>query len=74
MFQANLSFGIVDEAHLIDDWGLNFRQAFKIIGVILRGRLSSHASISALTATLPPGKVASICQSMGFFDGAFHFL
>jgi superfamily II DNA helicase RecQ len=73
-FRSNLSFGITDEAHLIDDWGPSFRQAFKLIGVILRSRLSSHASISALTATLPPSKVASICQSMGFFDGTYHFL
>jgi superfamily II DNA helicase RecQ len=45
VFRANIVFTCVDEAHLIYEWGLDFRLAFLLIGVFFRGCLPRNASI-----------------------------
>jgi superfamily II DNA helicase RecQ len=36
-FRDNVVFGTMDEAHLGDEWGHDFRKAFKLVGTFLRG-------------------------------------
>ncbi|KAK7015807.1 ATP-dependent DNA helicase RecQ [Favolaschia claudopus] len=74
-FRENIAFACVDEGHLIDEWGAEFRPVFHRIGPFLRGRLPSNISVFALTATLQPGAMTkSICRSLGFRPRAFHLL
>ncbi|KAJ7025242.1 P-loop containing nucleoside triphosphate hydrolase protein [Mycena alexandri] len=40
VFRANILYGCTDEAHLIRDWGAEFRPQFRHIGTFFRGRLS----------------------------------
>ncbi|KAF8176409.1 P-loop containing nucleoside triphosphate hydrolase protein [Mycena galopus ATCC 62051] len=73
VFRANTVYGCTDEAHLIDEWGADFRPDFKHIGPFFRGRLPSSASIMALSATVQPGAATkSICSSLGFSGDGFH--
>ncbi|KAJ7939786.1 hypothetical protein B0H13DRAFT_2300503 [Mycena leptocephala] len=37
-FPANIAYGCVDEAHLINEWGAGFRPMFRNIGTFFRGR------------------------------------
>ncbi|KAJ7453181.1 P-loop containing nucleoside triphosphate hydrolase protein [Mycena latifolia] len=64
--RANLVYGCVDEAHLINQWGAEFRPLFKHIGAFFRGHFSSSISIMAISATIQPGaSTKSICDSLG---------
>lgn len=73
LFRSNCAFSAVDEAHLINQWGHDFRDAFKHIGSFFRSRLPSSVPTLALTATLQPGPpTTSVCQSLGFRPGNFH--
>ena len=75
LFRANLVYGCVDEAHLINEWGAAFRILFRHIGAFFRGRLPSSISILALSATLQPGPpTISVCKSLGFAGDDFHIL
>ena len=75
IFRANILFGCIDEVHLINVWGLSFRTAFAAIGTFLRGRFPASVSVVGLSATLEPGPAtASVCKSLGFFDGGFKFI
>jgi len=72
-FRENLVLACIDEVHLIDEWGEEFRPSFKRVGPFFRGSLPSSTSILALSATLQPGKdTESICSSLGFTLGAFY--
>jgi superfamily II DNA helicase RecQ len=63
------------DAHLVNEWGVEFRHDFKLIGQFFRGRFPSSSSVVALSATVAPGQeTASICTSLGLFDGAFHLI
>ncbi|KAJ6505453.1 P-loop containing nucleoside triphosphate hydrolase protein [Mycena sanguinolenta] len=74
-FSARLLYSAVDEAHLINGWGVDFRPDFKLIGQFFRGRFPSSSSVVALSATVAPGQeTASICTSLGLFDGSFHLI
>ncbi|KAJ7097721.1 P-loop containing nucleoside triphosphate hydrolase protein, partial [Mycena epipterygia] len=55
IFRVNIVYGCIDEAHLINEWGLSFRPDFRHIGAFFNGRLPSSTSIMALSATLQPG-------------------
>ncbi|KAF7343562.1 P-loop containing nucleoside triphosphate hydrolase protein [Mycena sanguinolenta] len=73
VFCANIVYGCVDEAHLINQWGAEFRPDFKHIGSFFRGRLPPSASIMALSATVQPGPALnSICTSLGFSGDNFY--
>ncbi|KAJ7779224.1 hypothetical protein B0H16DRAFT_1838657 [Mycena metata] len=75
VFRARILFAAVDEAHLINEWGVDFRLPFRIIGLFLRGRLPASTSILGLSATLEPGTATkAVCQSLGLFDGQFHMI
>jgi superfamily II DNA helicase RecQ len=72
VFRANIVYGCSDEAHLIREWGAEFRPQFKNIGAFFRGRLPSSASVMALTATLEPGaSTDNVCKSLGIYGNAF---
>ncbi|KAJ7725279.1 P-loop containing nucleoside triphosphate hydrolase protein [Mycena maculata] len=73
LFRDNIAFVSADEAHLINEWGEDFRPAFRHIGNFIRGRLPPHVAVSALTATLQPGlRTKSVCKALGFLQGTFH--
>ncbi|KAJ7437883.1 hypothetical protein FB451DRAFT_1450196, partial [Mycena latifolia] len=73
LFRDNIAFMSADEAHLIDEWGEDFRPAFRHIGNFIRGRLPPNVSVSALTATLQPRlPTRSNCKALGFLQGTFH--
>jgi superfamily II DNA helicase RecQ len=64
----------VDEVHMINTWGLQFRKAFRQIGFI-RARFFDDTVVMALTATLRKGKpVQSVCNTLGFREGQFHLI
>ncbi|KAK6975061.1 P-loop containing nucleoside triphosphate hydrolase protein [Favolaschia claudopus] len=74
-FRSKLLYAAVDEAHLIREWGANFRLAFNIIGLFFRGRFPPSTSVVALSATLAPGpETSAICTSLGLFQGNFHVI
>ncbi|KAJ7142578.1 P-loop containing nucleoside triphosphate hydrolase protein [Mycena epipterygia] len=74
-FRANIVYGCVDEAHLIKQWGAEFRPLFKHIGAFFRGRLPASTSIMALSATLQPGPDSdNICESLGLSGDNFFVL
>ncbi|KAJ7251674.1 hypothetical protein C8J57DRAFT_1665991 [Mycena rebaudengoi] len=75
LFRENLVFVCIDESHLIDEWGDEFRPAFRHIGPFIRGRLPQHISVFAQTATLQPGPpTCSVCRSLGFQKNMFHLV
>ena len=75
VFRENIAFVCVDEAHLIDEWGDEFRPAFRNVGPFVRGRLPQHISVFALTATLQLGPpTRSVCRSLGFQKDMFHLV
>lgn len=73
--QLNTVLAAIDEVHLINEWGPDFRTAFNLIGPFLRGRLPITAAVVGLTATLQPGPpTESVCKALGFFPGQFHHI
>ncbi|KAJ7113607.1 P-loop containing nucleoside triphosphate hydrolase protein, partial [Mycena epipterygia] len=73
LFRDNIVFVCVDEVHLIDEWGAEFRPAFRHIGNFIRGRLPSHVTVFGLTATLQLGTVTkNVCKILGLQNGMFH--
>ncbi|THU94262.1 hypothetical protein K435DRAFT_602118, partial [Dendrothele bispora CBS 962.96] len=54
-YRSNVIFGCTGEAHVIEEWGLDFRPLFRLIGSFFRGRLPSSISRFAITATMLPG-------------------
>ncbi|KAF8198225.1 hypothetical protein K438DRAFT_1584225 [Mycena galopus ATCC 62051] len=74
-FHAKLLFSATDEAHLINEWGEEFRPDFRLIGQFFRGRFPTSMSVVALSATLAPGAATSaVCTSLGLFEGTFHHI
>jgi superfamily II DNA helicase RecQ len=75
VFRARLLYSAIDEAHLINIWGAEFRESFTHVGRFFRGCFPNSTSVVALTATLAPGAAtSSVCTSLGLFDGAFHLI
>ncbi|KII90231.1 hypothetical protein PLICRDRAFT_53320 [Plicaturopsis crispa FD-325 SS-3] len=75
VFRRNVVFLCVDEAHLINEWGAEFRPPFRHIGPFARGRFRPGLGILALTGTLEPGAPEkSICASLGFISGNYFSL
>ncbi|KAJ7851295.1 hypothetical protein B0H14DRAFT_3451485 [Mycena olivaceomarginata] len=73
--RARLLYSTIDEAHLINIWGAEFRESFAHIGRFFRGCFPNSTSVVALTATLAPGAAtSSVCTLLGLFDGAFHLI
>jgi superfamily II DNA helicase RecQ len=64
----------VDEVHMIDTWGNQFRKAFRQIGFV-RARFFDDLVVIALSATLRKGKpLRTVCATLGFREGDFHLL
>jgi superfamily II DNA helicase RecQ len=73
-FRSCILFTVIDEVHLINEWGLDFRISFKMIGLFVRGRLPP-TSVVALSATLAPGKDTNeVCKSLGLYGNSFHLI
>ncbi|KAI0069398.1 hypothetical protein K474DRAFT_1580022, partial [Panus rudis PR-1116 ss-1] len=63
----------VDEMHLVNQWGKDFRKAYGQIKTV-RAYLPEWTSFLALTATLEPGaETKDVLDSLGFEVGRFHF-
>ncbi|KAI7818767.1 P-loop containing nucleoside triphosphate hydrolase protein [Gamsiella multidivaricata] len=56
---------VVDEAHCVGTWGMDFRQAYSQLG---RLRAMAHPDVSflAVSATLPPALLTTLTSSMLF--------
>ncbi|KAF9010903.1 hypothetical protein BDZ89DRAFT_1143429 [Hymenopellis radicata] len=75
VFRENLIYSCAEEAHLLYEWGLEFRKAFGNVGVYFRGVLPSSISVFALTATLPPGEQTQhVCKNLGFTRGNYTLI
>lgn len=62
----------VDEAHLGDEWGVDFRTSYKIT-TTMRVRLPEWTTYLALTASAEAGRqMDSIIHMIGFRRGLFH--
>ncbi|KII83164.1 hypothetical protein PLICRDRAFT_119769, partial [Plicaturopsis crispa FD-325 SS-3] len=65
---------IVDEAHLMNSWGVGFRPSFLEVGN-MRARFPSRVVLLALTATMRTGLPTTfICQFLGLREGHFHLI
>ncbi|KAJ6538216.1 hypothetical protein DFH09DRAFT_1324080 [Mycena vulgaris] len=64
VYCTNIVYGCVDEAHLINEWGIGFRPDFRHIGGLFRGRLPSSTSILALPATLQPVRLYALIHTL----------
>ncbi|KAJ7488752.1 hypothetical protein B0H11DRAFT_1720310 [Mycena galericulata] len=75
VFRSSILFTTIDEAHLINEWGADFRVSFKMIGIFVRGRLPPSTSVVALSATLAPGKdTKDVCKSLGLYGDSFRLI
>ncbi|KAF9233097.1 hypothetical protein BU15DRAFT_9983, partial [Melanogaster broomeanus] len=72
-FRKNLVCLAIDEAHVVNQWGHDFRQAYSQIGII-RKRIGHNVPILAATATLVEGPERNfVCASLGLDAGSFYF-
>jgi len=73
--QSNLlRLGIfcVDESHLMDEWGADFRKAYRQIDMVVP-HLPVWTSILGLTASLEPGRqTETVISSLGVRKDSFH--
>jgi len=53
----------LDEAHCVDEHGLEFRPDYRVLGALLR--TFPRLALMLLTATAPPESVVSLCLSLG---------
>ncbi|KAJ7447024.1 hypothetical protein FB451DRAFT_943809, partial [Mycena latifolia] len=75
IFRARIFYAAVNEVHLINEWGIEFRLAFKTIGLFLRGCFPSWISLIDLSATLAPDQpTTAVCESLGLYGGNFHLI
>jgi superfamily II DNA helicase RecQ len=66
LFQQHLCLVFIDECHLVDEQGADFRPCYKSIG-LLRSRIPTHIPWIAVSATLPPGPCFNtVMDSLGF--------
>ncbi|KAI0040281.1 P-loop containing nucleoside triphosphate hydrolase protein, partial [Auriscalpium vulgare] len=71
-FTQRLCFLDIDEVHLLDKWGANFRKAFLEIGYV-RACLPEQVRLVALTATLLDGeRKHRVLRFLGLKPGQFH--
>ncbi|KAI0082973.1 P-loop containing nucleoside triphosphate hydrolase protein, partial [Irpex rosettiformis] len=69
--RARLALFCVDECHLVDEWGLDFRKAYGQISDTIPW-LPTWTTRCGLTATLEPGRqTQAVTRALGFHDGNF---
>lgn len=69
-FQKWLSLVFIDECHLVEEQGAEFRLCYKSIGE-LRARLPTSAPWIAVSATLPKASFDHVMKSLGFRQGRY---
>ncbi|KAI1782679.1 P-loop containing nucleoside triphosphate hydrolase protein [Ganoderma leucocontextum] len=72
-FQSRFRAFGVDEIHLLNSWGLAFRQAFRQLGHA-RARLPSHIFIGTSATMLAGDATASIYTFLGLHPGTFYII
>jgi superfamily II DNA helicase RecQ len=72
VFTSRLCLLVVDEMHLVLDWGTGFRVAFKHIGTTL-ARMPETTCLLGVTATLPAIDAHTLAEALGLTRGSFHF-
>ncbi|EGO02457.1 hypothetical protein SERLA73DRAFT_69962 [Serpula lacrymans var. lacrymans S7.3] len=74
MFRTRVCALAIDEIHLLDTWGNDFRQVFQQIGY-MASHFPSRVVMIALTATLPTGPpMQQVCNFLGLKPGWFHLV
>ena len=72
-FQQHLALVFIDECHLVDEQGTDFRPSYKSIGS-LRARIPTRIPWIAVSATLPQGpRFDAVRDSLGFHPGYFTY-
>nr|GAT53611.1 predicted protein [Mycena chlorophos] len=66
LFVQNLVLTCLEEGHLLGEW-LLFRKAYAIVASFIRGRVRSHTSVFAMSATIEPGEPLATLQRLGGF-------
>ncbi|XP_033731720.1 ATP-dependent DNA helicase Q1-like [Pecten maximus] len=64
VYQANVGAVVIDEVHMITEWGENFRPAFKKLGETTC--IFPEAAHLALTATATPKKINELCKILQY--------
>ncbi|KAF8958801.1 P-loop containing nucleoside triphosphate hydrolase protein, partial [Flammula alnicola] len=72
-FQSRLYTIAIDEVHLLATWGDHFRPAFRQIG-FMRAQFVKNIVTFALTATLQPKNLQTICSQIGLKSGNYHLI
>ncbi|KAI0043310.1 P-loop containing nucleoside triphosphate hydrolase protein, partial [Auriscalpium vulgare] len=71
-FRARWRVLAADEAHLVDQWGADFRKAYADIWT-LRSRGPEHLTILAMSASVEKGRqFDQIVRCLGFCEGTYH--
>ncbi|KII90408.1 hypothetical protein PLICRDRAFT_60924, partial [Plicaturopsis crispa FD-325 SS-3] len=64
--RARWATTVVDEAHLVDEWGADFRPCFKDIWSV-RARSPDHTAMVGMSASVMPGRQTdAILRSLDF--------
>jgi superfamily II DNA helicase RecQ len=72
-FCARWGVIVVDEAHLVDKWGCDFRKSFADIWT-LRSFAPNHITFVAFSASMELGRqTEQVLQSLGFRKGHYYF-
>ncbi|KAJ7165026.1 P-loop containing nucleoside triphosphate hydrolase protein [Mycena filopes] len=69
--RARLGQFIVDELHVADEWGVEFRKDFQDIST-MRARLPEHTVFVGLSASIEPGRQYEACVKLMGFRPGFH--
>jgi superfamily II DNA helicase RecQ len=72
-FRARWGVVVVDEAHLVDEWGCDFRRSFADIWT-LRSFAPDHVTFAAFSARVEPGRqTEQVVRSLRFRKGQYYF-
>ncbi|KAJ7715202.1 P-loop containing nucleoside triphosphate hydrolase protein [Mycena metata] len=69
--RARLSQFTVDELHVADEWGVDFRKDYQDIPT-MRARLPEHTTFLGLSASVEPGRQYEACVKLMGFQRGFH--
>ncbi|KAJ7259741.1 P-loop containing nucleoside triphosphate hydrolase protein [Mycena rebaudengoi] len=69
--RARLAQFTVDEVHVADEWGVDFRKDFQYISN-MRAHLPEHTVFLALSASVEPGRQYDACVKLMGFGPNFH--